>query len=107
MFLQRRQVRPYLENGTIEEIVDPALRGQYDLEALWKVADLAMQRVEPRGKHRPNMGTVVQELRSAFAIENDSSGGVIPSSAAPPSFRFDIPHSETVISDPQYSAYSA
>jgi hypothetical protein len=85
-------VRPFLQAGTIEEIVDPLLGGQYNLDAIWKVADLAMQSVEPKGKHRPNMSTIVQELRAAIALEMEN-----PDSSS--NFRFDIPNSNA---DPNF-----
>jgi len=95
--LWTHQVRPYLQAGTIEEIVDPLLGNQYNLDAMWKVADLAMQSVEPKGKHRPNMSTVVSELRAAAEME-------IPDSSS--NFRFDIPYSTASVSDPNYVASS-
>jgi hypothetical protein len=94
-----------LERGTIEEIVDPDLAGQYDLDAMWKVVDLAMQSVEPKGKHRPNMNTVVQELRAVVAIENNesSSNPTHQRQDSSSAFRFDIPDS-TMASNAQFGA---
>lgn len=86
-----------MQAGTIEEIVDPALAGHYNLDAMWKVADLAMQSVEPKGKHRPNMSTVVQELRAAIDMEQEDSSA---------NFQFDLPHSNTSSSDPNIVANS-
>ena len=88
--------------------MDPDLAGQYDLDAIWKVVDLAMQSVEAKGKHRPNMSTVVQELRAVVAIENNESSSNPThqrqerqdSSSA---FRFDIPDS-TMASNAQFGA---
>jgi hypothetical protein len=86
-------VRPYLERGTIEEIVDPDLAGQYDLDAMWKVVD------------RPNMNTVVQELRAVVAIENNesSSNPTHQRQDSSSAFRFDIPDS-TMASNAQFGA---
>lgn len=38
-------------------------------DGLWKVAEVAMNCVEPKGVHRPVMSEVVQELRAALALE--------------------------------------
>jgi len=45
------------------------------MEAIWKVADVAMQSVEPKGVHRPTMTEVVQELQGALALETTKVGG--------------------------------
>lgn len=39
------------------------------MEAVWKVAEVAMQSVEPKGIHRPTMTQVVHELQGALTIE--------------------------------------
>ena len=63
------QVRPHLQAGNLQEIVDPGLQSDYSLESMWKVIEVAMTSVEPKDSHRPNMQEVVQELREAAAIE--------------------------------------
>ena len=43
------------------------------MDVVWKVAELAIRCVEPRGKHRPSMQDVLRELREAIYL-NSSSG---------------------------------
>ncbi|KAJ7547186.1 hypothetical protein O6H91_08G073600 [Diphasiastrum complanatum] len=63
--------RRFLNEGRIEDIVDPHLR-TYNIEAMWKVAEIAILSVEPYARHRPIMNDVVQALKEAIAIENGS-----------------------------------
>jgi len=50
--------------------LDPTLKAlNPSMEAIWKVADIAMQSIEPKGVHRPTMMDVVQELQGALTIE--------------------------------------
>ncbi|XP_024374859.1 probable LRR receptor-like serine/threonine-protein kinase At1g67720 isoform X2 [Physcomitrium patens] len=74
-------VRASLAQGNIEAILDPAVRASHpNVDALWKVAEIALQSVEPRSKHRPTINEVVLELTGAIALEgsasNDSSYGL-------------------------------
>jgi len=39
------------------------------MEAIWKVAEIAMRSVKLRAVHRPTMAEVVRELRHALTIE--------------------------------------
>jgi hypothetical protein len=66
------QVRGALQEGNIDMVVDPVLKSSVPVpeqEALWKVADIAMQCVEPRSKHRPTISEVIQALRQAMDLE--------------------------------------
>jgi len=50
--------------------LDPILKGSNpNTETIWKVVDIAMQSVEPKGVHRPTMMDVVKELQGALTIE--------------------------------------
>ncbi|KAJ7528777.1 hypothetical protein O6H91_15G019400 [Diphasiastrum complanatum] len=66
-------VRKHLQEGEIHEVVDPFLRSTYKMEAMWKVAEIAIVSAEPRGMYRPTMAEVVQELKAAIQIENGTS----------------------------------
>lgn len=70
------QVRPHLQANNIQKIVDPELGGNYNVDSMWKVADLAMTSVEPKSVHRPRMSVICQELRDALNLE--SSTGPAP-----------------------------
>ncbi|KAG0630485.1 hypothetical protein M758_1G181600 [Ceratodon purpureus] len=62
-------VRPHLQAGNLQEIVDPDLQSDFSLDSMWKVIEVAMASVEPKEGHRPNMQEVVQELREAASME--------------------------------------
>ncbi|KAJ7533339.1 hypothetical protein O6H91_13G043900 [Diphasiastrum complanatum] len=62
--------REMLLDRRIEAIIDPVLGRGYNIESIWKVAEIAMFSVEPRSKHRPTISDVVQELKDALGIEN-------------------------------------
>lgn len=43
------------------------------MDSVWKVAEIAIQSVEPKGVHRPYMRDVVRELREAIVLETGHS----------------------------------
>ncbi|CAM6107013.1 unnamed protein product [Calypogeia fissa] len=47
--------------GNIEKVADKALKGKYNYNSMWTVAELGMTCVEPRSVHRPN----IKELEKA------------------------------------------
>ncbi|KAG0588115.1 hypothetical protein KC19_2G216900 [Ceratodon purpureus] len=58
--------------GDIDTVLDPVLKSSVpapNVEALWKVTELALQCVEPKGVHRPTMSMVVRELREAISLQ--------------------------------------
>ncbi|KAG0553820.1 hypothetical protein KC19_12G041800 [Ceratodon purpureus] len=58
--------------GDIDTVLDPVLKSSVpapNVEALWKVTELALQCVEAKGVHRPTMSEVVQELREAISLQ--------------------------------------
>lgn len=64
------QVRGNLMKNDIDSVLDPAIKASHpNMEAVWKVAEVAMQSVEPKGIHRPTMSNVVQELQGALTME--------------------------------------
>ncbi|KAG0614661.1 hypothetical protein M758_6G194000 [Ceratodon purpureus] len=67
-------VRQNLSAGDIDKILDPTVKASKpNMDGLWKVAEVAMICVEPKGVHRPTMSEVVQELRAALALEVGST----------------------------------
>jgi hypothetical protein len=63
-------VRSNLQAGNIDKILDPIVKASNpQLDALWKVAEIAIQCVEPKSIHRPTMTNVVEELRAALLQE--------------------------------------
>ncbi|GLJ59803.1 hypothetical protein SUGI_1523760, partial [Cryptomeria japonica] len=62
-------VRASLLKDDIENIADPNLLGNYDKDAMLKVANLAMVCTSPHSKNRPTMNEVVLELKEASQFE--------------------------------------
>ncbi|KAH9530799.1 hypothetical protein CY35_19G003100 [Sphagnum magellanicum] len=63
-----------LQEGNINEILDPIVKASNpNLDALWKVAKIAIECVEPKAIHRPIMTKVVEELRTAINLQEDNA----------------------------------
>jgi len=64
-------VRSNLQTGNIDKILDPIVKASNpQIDVLWKVAEIAIQCVEPKSIHRPTMTKVVEELRAAILQES-------------------------------------
>ncbi|KAL3682497.1 hypothetical protein R1sor_000519 [Riccia sorocarpa] len=61
--------RGQLNSDDLESIIDPFIKGTYNMESMWKVAQLAMTCVEPYGINRPDMNQVVQALLEAVQLQ--------------------------------------
>ncbi|KAJ4780577.1 Leucine-rich repeat protein kinase family protein [Rhynchospora pubera] len=62
-FVQQR-----LLNGNIEHILDPNIGGQYSINSIWKVADLALRCTDSPAR-RPDMTEIVTELKETLNLE--------------------------------------
>ncbi|CAK9237931.1 unnamed protein product [Sphagnum troendelagicum] len=63
-----------LQEGNINKILDPIVKvSNPNLDALWKVAEIAIQCVEPKAIHRPIMTKVVEELRIAINLQEGNA----------------------------------
>ncbi|XP_017979328.1 PREDICTED: probable LRR receptor-like serine/threonine-protein kinase At1g05700 [Theobroma cacao] len=60
---------PIVEKGDIRNIIDPRLQGEFDVNAAWKVVDIAMSCAQPASIQRPDMSLVLTELKECMAIE--------------------------------------
>ncbi|KAK3140031.1 hypothetical protein QOZ80_5AG0394430 [Eleusine coracana subsp. coracana] len=67
-------VRQKLSEGDITSIADPRMGGKYDVNSVWKVAELALQCKEEPSRKRPTMTDVVVELKECLELEPDSPG---------------------------------
>jgi serine/threonine protein kinase len=65
-------VRKRLSKGNIESILDPHMGSQFNLNTVWKVADLAFRCIANPAK-RPYMTEVVIELRDSLNLEMSST----------------------------------
>ncbi|TVU49664.1 hypothetical protein EJB05_00988, partial [Eragrostis curvula] len=62
-------VRQKLSEGDITSIVDPTMLGEYDMNSVWKVAELALKCKEEPSRKRPTMTDVVVELKECLDLE--------------------------------------
>ncbi|XP_047056868.1 putative leucine-rich repeat receptor-like serine/threonine-protein kinase At2g19230 [Lolium rigidum] len=61
--------RQRLAKGDIESVVDGNMQGRYDLNSVWKVADLALRCTEQTSSQRPAMADVVVQLKESLELE--------------------------------------
>ncbi|XP_031488627.1 putative leucine-rich repeat receptor-like serine/threonine-protein kinase At2g04300 [Nymphaea colorata] len=61
-----------LTRGDIHSVADPRLGGQYEVNSMWKVADIAMSCTAPSSEMRPHMSDVVIQLKEAIEAESYS-----------------------------------
>lgn len=71
-----KQAKLHIENGDIQGIIDPALRGEYDIQSMWKIAEKALMCVQPHGNMRPSMSEVIKEIQDAISIERGAAEAV-------------------------------
>ncbi|XP_064974723.1 putative leucine-rich repeat receptor-like protein kinase At2g19210 [Musa acuminata AAA Group] len=64
-----QRVRERLANGNIEDVIDSKLQGEYDVNSVWKVADIAFRCTAQASHQRPTMTEVVAELKESLALE--------------------------------------
>ncbi|EEF46321.1 BRASSINOSTEROID INSENSITIVE 1-associated receptor kinase 1 precursor, putative [Ricinus communis] len=62
-------VSSMLEKGDIHGIVDPRLNGDFEINSVWKAAELAMGCVSASSARRPTMNQAVVELNDCLNIE--------------------------------------
>ncbi|GLT64159.1 hypothetical protein SLA2020_366680 [Shorea laevis] len=58
-----------LAKGDIQNIVDTRLRGNFNINSVWKAVEIAMACVSPTSAKRPTMSPVVVELKECLTIE--------------------------------------
>uniref|UniRef100_A0A0D9XVM1 non-specific serine/threonine protein kinase n=1 Tax=Leersia perrieri TaxID=77586 RepID=A0A0D9XVM1_9ORYZ len=62
-------VHERLAEGDIEGVTDPRIRGDCDLNSVWKVADLALHCTRREGRDRPTMTEVAEGIRESLQLE--------------------------------------
>ncbi|KAF3784049.1 LYK2 protein [Nymphaea thermarum] len=55
--------------GDMESIVDPRIKGQYKINSMWKVAEIALACTARRTTERPDMYDVLSDLNQAMKME--------------------------------------
>ncbi|XP_048551473.1 LOW QUALITY PROTEIN: receptor-like protein kinase At3g21340, partial [Triticum urartu] len=91
--------RERLAQGNIEDVVDSQMLGDYDVNSVWKVADIALKctsQMSTRRHHDPTMTDVVMQLQECIELEKAHGGGDIAShrfysgsSSENPNLRYD------------------
>ncbi|XP_042465200.1 putative leucine-rich repeat receptor-like serine/threonine-protein kinase At2g19230 [Zingiber officinale] len=59
-----------LSRGIIEDVVDPKLEREYDINCVWKCADIALKCTAQRSQQRPTMTEVLIQLKESLELEN-------------------------------------
>ncbi|KAG8069773.1 hypothetical protein GUJ93_ZPchr0006g43628 [Zizania palustris] len=62
-------VHQSLDHGNIESIVDARMGGDYDINSVWKAADLALHCKQEISKERPTMTEVLAQLKEILELE--------------------------------------
>ncbi|XVF07972.1 hypothetical protein REPUB_Repub06bG0185100 [Reevesia pubescens] len=61
----------HIESGDIQGIIDPSLRNDYDIQSMWKIAEKALNCVQPQGDMRPSISEVLKEIQDTILIEKE------------------------------------
>ncbi|POO01581.1 Mitogen-activated protein kinase kinase kinase [Trema orientale] len=65
--------KQHIESGDIQGIIDPALRNEYDIQSMWKIAEKALMCVQPHGYMRPSISEVLKEVQDAISMEREAA----------------------------------
>ena len=82
-------VRQRLARGNIEDVVDARMRGDYDINSVWKAADIALKSTMQVSAQRPAMTDVVAQLQECLQLEEIRTGGDATGSSRDPSLGYD------------------
>ncbi|XP_074573996.1 receptor-like protein kinase At3g21340 [Curcuma longa] len=59
-----------LDKGKIEDVVDPRLEGEYDINSVWKCVDIALNCTTQTSQQRPTMTEVLMQLKESLELQN-------------------------------------
>lgn len=62
-------VHQRLARGNIEDVIDARMKGEYDVNSVWRTADVASNCTERASIQRPTMADVVMQLKEGSALE--------------------------------------
>ncbi|KAL9679534.1 hypothetical protein QQ045_017399 [Rhodiola kirilowii] len=62
-------IKPLIERGDIQAVVDPRLAGEYDVDAAWKIIETAFASLEETAIQRPEISYVLDELKQCIPID--------------------------------------
>uniref|UniRef100_A0A0D3H5V4 Protein kinase domain-containing protein n=1 Tax=Oryza barthii TaxID=65489 RepID=A0A0D3H5V4_9ORYZ len=66
-----QRVKQKVDSGDISSIADQRLGGDYDVNSMWKVVEIALLCTEPVAARRPSMAAVVAQLKESLTLEED------------------------------------
>ncbi|XP_028754132.1 receptor-like protein kinase At3g21340 [Neltuma alba] len=71
-------IRPKIECRDIQGIVDLRLAGEFNISSAWKAVETAMSCVAPQSTQRPDISSVLRELKECLAMEigHTNSNGI-------------------------------
>ncbi|CAA7410066.1 unnamed protein product [Spirodela intermedia] len=90
-----QHVQSRLERGDIADITDQRMQGDYDVNSIWKVIEIALSCTSPNSSERPTMSTVVVQLKDCLTVK---SSGDFPIDIATDTLAIIPPHSMARIS---------
>uniref|UniRef100_A0A0D9XBS6 Protein kinase domain-containing protein n=1 Tax=Leersia perrieri TaxID=77586 RepID=A0A0D9XBS6_9ORYZ len=67
-------VQQRLTCGNIESVVDVRMNGAYNINSIWKVAEIALKCTSQTSKQRPTMNDVVSQLQECLDLEHGCVG---------------------------------
>ncbi|CAM0878212.1 unnamed protein product [Alopecurus aequalis] len=77
-----QRVKQKIATGNVSMVVDPQLRGAYDVNSMWKLVDTAMACTLEAAAGRPTMAVVVAQLKESLALEESRDDGSVQGSFA-------------------------
>ncbi|CAI8608066.1 unnamed protein product [Vicia faba] len=62
-------VSPIIEGGDIKNIVDPRLKGEFNINSAWKVVEIAMSCILQVAAERPDISQILTGLNECLSLE--------------------------------------
>ncbi|CAA6672835.1 unnamed protein product [Spirodela intermedia] len=66
-------VQSRLERGDVADIADQRMCGDYDVNSIWKVIEIALSCTSPNSGDRPTISTVVVQLKDCLVVESSGT----------------------------------
>ncbi|XP_039158977.1 putative leucine-rich repeat receptor-like serine/threonine-protein kinase At2g19230 [Eucalyptus grandis] len=64
---------PIVESGDLHSIMDPRLKGEFDINSAWKLVEIAMSCTRPMAIQRPDINHVLAELKESLVSKSSGS----------------------------------
>lgn len=71
-------VSSMVEMGDIKQILDPRIKGDFDVNTVWKAVEISMACVAPSSRDRPTMSQVATELKDCLTTELSTARKDVP-----------------------------